>query len=100
MMLQVQTRTQRAPMRARCPIAIGNRMRAETNPYESPLAAEEEVPAPELRRPAIGTFLICVWVLEGGLKASLLVAGLARGFNPLESLARDYLSWNRLVFFL
>lgn len=75
-------------------------MQSEPNPYESPVAIGVEIPAVELRRPGIGTFLIVVWVLEGGLKASLLVVTLTRGLDPLQSLVHEYQVWHPLWFFL
>ena len=75
-------------------------MQAETNPYETPVATEAEVATAELRRPLMGTILIGVWLLEGGFKACLLSLALASGSNPLENLAQQYSSWNRLFFFL
>lgn len=75
-------------------------MQSDTNPYESPIATGAEILSTDIRRPAFGTFLIGLWVLEGGFKAYMLGAGFMGGFNPLEYLADDYHSWNRLVFFL
>jgi len=75
-------------------------MQSEINPYESPIAAGVEVTATELRRPAVGTFLMVIWILEGGLKTSLLGAALVRGINPLQNLAREYHSWHPLWFLL
>lgn len=75
-------------------------MQPETNPYQSPIAVGVEAPAVELRRPVMGTVLIGIWILEGGFKACLVAAGLLSGWNPLHSLALEYPSWNRLLFFL
>jgi len=75
-------------------------MQSDPNPYESPVAVAVEAPAADLRRTGVGTFLVFVWILEGGLKASLLGAAIARGFNPLQSLAREYHGWHPLWFFL
>lgn len=74
-------------------------MQAQPNPYESPLDIDVEAPKAELRRTGVGTFLLVVWVLEGGLKAALVVAGLMHGFNPLQSAAVEYHAWHPLWFF-
>jgi hypothetical protein len=75
-------------------------MASEANPYEAPVATGEEIPAPELQRPPMGTMLIGLWFLEGGIKACLVVASLLNGFHPLQSMVEVYSSWNRLIFFL
>jgi hypothetical protein len=79
-------------------------MQSEPNPYESPRATGEEIPSTDIRRPALGTFLIGLWVFEGGFKVYVLVYVLVgaflRGIDPLQYLAAEYRSWNRLVFFL
>ena len=54
----------------------------------------------DFRRPAEGTFLIGLWILEGGFKACLLGASLMHGFNPFPYIAVEYHSWNRLAFLL
>jgi hypothetical protein len=75
-------------------------MESEANPYESPAALSAEESAPSIRRPAFGTFLIGLWILEGAFKAYLLGAGFLKGFNPLQYLADDYHTWNPIIFFL
>ncbi len=70
------------------------------NPYESPaIEGDVEAIAP-LRRPAFGTFLIALWIVEGGFKAGLLATAFLSGFNPLAGLAVEFRSWNRLTFLL
>jgi hypothetical protein len=75
-------------------------MQAEINPYEASLAAGGDSPADGLRRPAMGTVLLGLWLVEGGVKACIVAMGLASGFNPLESLVEVYPSWNRFWLFL
>lgn len=75
-------------------------MQSQTNPYQSPTEVALEVPATELRRTGLGTFWVVIWILEGGLKASLVVAALWHGFHPLQSLAQEYRAWHPLWFFL
>ncbi len=75
-------------------------MQSDSNPYTSPTAIGTEVVPTDFRRPAFGTFLIGLWILEGGLKAYVLGAGFMHGFSPFPYIADEYHSWNRLVFLL
>jgi hypothetical protein len=74
-------------------------MDSNINPYETPLEVARESPPEELRRPAMGTALLVLWLVEGGLKAFFVGSALAQGFNPLHSLVEVYPTWNRLLLF-
>jgi hypothetical protein len=75
-------------------------MQSDLNPYQSPTAIATEVAPTDIRRPPFGTFLIGIWLLEGGFKAYIVGTGLLRGFNPIPYLADEYHTCNPLVFFL
>lgn len=75
-------------------------MAVETNPYESPAAIDATELPTDLRRPPIGTFLVGIWLLEGGFKAYLVGVGLMRDSNPLHDMAQGYHAWNRVAYFL
>jgi hypothetical protein len=70
------------------------------NPYESPAAVSRETPVTELRRPPMGTFLVGLWLLEGGVKALLVLVVVFRGFESFEILAIEYGAWRRVTYFL
>jgi hypothetical protein len=75
-------------------------MQSDTNPYESPISTGDNIPSTDIRRPGFGTFLVGIWLLEGGFKAFVVGTCFLRGFNPLELLAEQYHTWNRLAFLL
>ena len=74
----------------------------EPNPYEPP-SESSAAPAEETtehQRPSIGTVLIFVWLLEGGIKAFVLGTAFQGGFNPVREFALEYRQWNPVVYFL
>jgi hypothetical protein len=73
---------------------------SDVNPYESPASITVEKPAEELRRPPLGTFLIGLWLVEGGIKAFVVIAGIYNGVDPREVLPAEYSMRTSLVFSL
>lgn len=77
-------------------------MATRENPYEAPRAecdTQDTAPS-EIRRPPFGTFLIVVWLLEGGFKTYLVGNGLSSGFNPLPFIVREYQQTSLWLFLL
>jgi hypothetical protein len=70
------------------------------NPYESPVTVELPKLAEEHCRPAIGTALLLIWLVEGAVK-TLVGAMIAwEGIGAALKLASYYSTSSRLAFFL
>ena len=77
-------------------------MTARDNPYATQKAKCEALEAAqsEIRRPLFGTFLMVIWLLEGGFKTLLVGKGLASGFNPFPFIVREYRQTSWWLFLL
>ena len=83
-------------------------MDTEVNPFESPgseiaVVSVSEPPGndpSEIRRTPMGTFLIGVWFLEGGLKVWLLASILYSGFDILQAVVELYRESSAGLYFL
>lgn len=77
-------------------------MAMQANPYEPPIAdcIAPQAASSEIRRPAFGTFLIGLWLLEGSVKVYLVFRILILGFNPIPFIVQDYHQSSLWVFFL
>ena len=62
------------------------------NPYEASRVESDtpDISPSEISRPPFGTFLIVVWLLEGGFKGYLLAKAIVSGFNPFPFIVREY----------
>ena len=75
-------------------------MKPDANPYQSPATLNVEEEAAKIRRPARGTFLLVLCILDAGCKTCFLGVCFSHGANPMQFIAHEYQTCSRIFFFL